>query len=171
MILGTILHKIYECVTTKEEITREVIDTALDNYIETNFDKIIDVNLIKDLYPLMSAVTVNEYVIPSNSKYKVATELSMSNKLADGIYLAGTCDRVEDLNSNVCIVDYKNVSTKPSGNTIPFHYKIQLLSYAKLYKDNYNITPNEIKLVYTVRPTKTLPARCIVVSEVITNND
>ena len=64
------------------------------------------------------------------------------------------------------VVDFKTVSTKPNESVIPFGYKIQLLSYAyALRQQGYEI--NRIRLVYGVKPTKTIPARCIVVTEEI----
>ena len=65
------------------------------------------------------------------------------------------------------VVDYKNVVTKPADNApIPFDYKIQLLAYAYILRQlGYEI--NRIRIVYGIRPTKTLPARCVVVTESI----
>ena len=65
------------------------------------------------------------------------------------------------------VVDYKNVTTKPADNApIPFDYKIQLLAYAYILRQlGYEI--NRIRIVYGIRPTKTLPARCVVVTESI----
>ena len=65
------------------------------------------------------------------------------------------------------IVDFKTVGKKPDENLIPWGYKIQLLAYAYAFrKQGYNI--NRIRLVYGVKPTKTIPARCITVTELIT---
>lgn len=173
MLLGTVLHKIYELVTLSEKVSKDLINEELDKYIEKHFDLPIDINLIKELYPVMAEVTVNEYIIPSNkSCKKVLTEYQMYSEISEGIYLGGTCDRIEINNSNeVDIVDYKNVGTKPSLDTIPFNYKIQLLSYAYLYNKLNDVKPTRITLVYSVRPTKTLPARCYKVSNVISDDD
>jgi hypothetical protein len=167
-LLGTVLHKIYECVANNIKITREDIDTSIDDYLMKNPLIVANIDDIKNLYPLMSEVTVNSYVIPNRHK-KVETEVSLSYKLDDGVYLAGTVDRIED---DTVIVDYKNESTKPANLTnIPFKYKIQMLSYAYLQYKNTCIKPNKLSVVYTIRPTKTLSARCFVVSETIFDSD
>ena len=83
-------------------------------------------------------------------------------KVMDGIYVAGTCDRIE----GDCVVDFKTVASKPNELAIPFGYKIQLLAYAfALRRLGYEI--NRIRLVYGVKPTKKLSARCYVVTEEI----
>ena len=167
LLLGTILHKIYECVTNKETITRKEIDETLDNYLIKNPSVIANSVLIKELYPVMSEVTVNEFILNTKNKV-IETEISLYTKLDNGIYLAGTIDRVDNYNH---IIDYKNVSTKPNLLSIPFNYKIQLLAYAYLKYTNTSIQPDRMTLVYTVRPTKTLPARCYIVTEQITDKD
>ena len=67
---------------------------------------------------------------------------------------------------NGTVVDYKNVGKLPNQDVIPFNYKIQLLAYAYIYRKK-GFEVNNIRLVYGVKPTKTIPARCIVVTETI----
>jgi hypothetical protein len=68
------------------------------------------------------------------------------------------------------VVDYKNVGQKP-GDAIPWNYYIQLMAYAYMYKKQHNIPIDRIRLVYTVRPTKTLPVRVFVVTQQIGERD
>ena len=68
--------------------------------------------------------------------------------------------------SDGTIVDFKTVTTKPNESVIPFGYKIQLLSYAMAFRQKgYEV--NRIRIVYGVKPTQKLGARCIVVTESI----
>ena len=78
------------------------------------------------------------------------------------IYIAGSFDRLE----GDCVTDYKTVGTKPNDITIPFNYRIQLLAYAYALRQTGHEV-NRIRIVYGVKPTKTIPARCIVVTEQI----
>lgn len=67
---------------------------------------------------------------------------------------------------NGTVVDYKTVGKLPNQDTIPFNYKIQLLAYAYIYRLlGYEV--NNIRIVYGVKPTKTIGARCIIVNETI----
>ena len=122
----------------------------------------VDVTQVKTDYPLVTAAVVNDYILASKAN-KVEAEKQIVGKVCNGIYVGGTCDRIED----DCVVDYKNVVTKPADNApIPFDYKIQLLAYAYILRQlGYEI--NRIRIVYGIRPTKTLPARCVVVTESI----
>ena len=167
-LLGTILHKIYECVSNKESITREDINSTLEAYLVDNPLVVANVNDIENLYPLMSEVAVNTYLLKSKCT-NIETEVQMYTKLGEGIYLAGTSDRIED--SDI-IVDYKNETSKPSNLvTIPFKYKIQMLAYAYLLYKRNGTKPTRLRVVYIIRPTKTLPARCFVVTETIQDSD
>lgn len=75
-----------------------------------------------------------------------------------------------DFNRGI-VTDYKTVSTKPCNlDTIPFDYKIQLLAYAYALGRNKKFI-DRIRVVYGVKPTKTLPARTFVVTEQISFED
>ena len=125
--------------------------------------KELDIDQIKIDYPLVSTEVVNSYIIPSDKKgCLIKVEQPIVAKVTSGIYVGGTYDRLE----GDCIVDYKNVSTKPNDTTIPFNYKIQLLAYAYALRQKGHEV-NRIRLVYGIKPTKTIPARCIVVTESI----
>lgn len=160
-VTGTICHYIYEMITKGKEVTREKINNDLADYMMMCPNPDVDATQVMLDYPLVSATVVNQYLLPANSRGGVLeTEKKVVAKVMDGIYVAGTCDRIE----GDCVVDFKTVGTKPNENAIPFAYKIQLLAYAyALRKLGYEI--NRIRLVYGVKPTKKLSARCYVVTE------
>lgn len=166
-VLGTICHYIYNAVTIGKKVDRESINEQLDIFNKLKPELELDVDDIKNSYPLITGVVVNQYLLPAQAKGGfIKSEESVVLKIEEGIYLAGTCDRIE----NDCIVDFKTVKTKPDENEIPFHYLIQLLAYAYAFSQKGHKI-NRIKLVYGVKPTKTLPARCFEVSKVITLED
>ena len=162
-VLGTICHHIYEQVTLGHKVDRETINKDLDEYVQNNPDLELDVNYIKNTYPLVTKEVVNEYVLTHNIN-GVKAEFKIHDKVKDNIYVGGTCDRLE----GTAVVDYKTVSVKPSK--IPFHYKIQLLAYAYILT-NRGYTVDTIRLVYGVTPTKTIGARCVILEEPITIKD
>lgn len=171
-ILGTTLHYIYEQVVNNKEVTREIIDKIIDDYLDSDSSIIADRDLLKSIYPVMAEATVNDFIIPNKNNI-TQTEKSLILKLDEGIYLGGTVDRIDKCpNGDLIIVDYKNVESKPTNlDKITFKYKIQLLAYAYLYDKLTLERPNKISVVYSVRPTKTLPARCFVITETIYDSD
>lgn len=175
-VTGTACHYIYEqygsnpqqFVQNKEEYFRFVTE-QLQEYLEFNPElaSLCSLSEILFNFPLIAKVVVNEYIsanIPNKTELSVCTNIEDYND----IYIAGTLD---NLTGNT-IVDYKNVGTKPANLTeIPFHYKIQLLAYRYAVQKQYNIPIDQIRIVYGVAPTKTLPARCFVVTEIVTDED
>ena len=174
-ILGTICHYIYEQETNGNKVTREFITDQMKQYFTQNPDLVMDVDIpdVQETYPKVAAAVMNQYVLLKNNEVlvnhgEIDTEKSISYCLDkdSGIYVAGTADRIE--NKHI-LVDYKHVGKKPADE-IPYNYKVQLMTYAyMLNKIGYNI--DTIRLVYGVKPTKTLDARCFVVSENITSDD
>ena len=168
--LGTICHYIFHCVLSGKSISREIINQQLEEYaklrIEYGMDtseNCIDIDEIKQNYPSISEVIVNDYILKSQAKTKKSEE-SILVHLTKDVVLGGTTDLIED----DIICDFKIVGKKPDETVIPFNYKVQLLSYAYAFRQKgYDI--NRIRLIYGVKPTKTLPARCYVVTEEITS--
>lgn len=159
-VLGSIIHGIAECYATDKPVSREMIEPYLTKH---KFNTDVNINEIRDLYPDMSAALINEY-IRHNKPTEV--EQSLCCQIKDGIYLAGTFDNL----TGTTIVDYKNVTMKPNTDKIPWNYYIQLMAYAWMLRQTGK-TVDRIRLVYTVRPTKTLPIRVFVVTQVITETD
>lgn len=159
-VLGSIVHGLAERFAKNEPSDRTLVETYLRKYL---LDPKVNCQEIRDLYPDMAKTLINEYV----SKNKpTEVEQSLIMKVKDGIYVAGTCD---NLTGNT-VVDYKNVSMKPA-DTIPWNYYVQLMAYAKMYKETKGVQVDRIRLVYVVRPTKTLPVRLFVVNQTIGDSD
>jgi len=164
-VLGTIIHACAEMYAKGEPITRADIDAYLQNVVANHpvTDPAIDVATVKALYPDMAALLINEYL---RHNRPTVVEEYVSAEVQNGIYIQGSCDnRTRDM-----VVDYKNVSQKPNTDKIPFDYFIQLMGYAYAYRAN-GIKINRIRIVYTVRPTKTLPVRIFPVTHEITQED
>lgn len=167
-VLGTVAHYIYASVTLGKEISREYINSQLEAFNEIMGKEIdLDLPYVLTNYPLVVNKVVNGYVIPQDVLYpKALVEHEVVAEVLPGIYISGTCDRIE----GDCLTDYKNVGTKPNEYVIPSYYKSQLLTYAIALRLK-GIEINRIRIVYGVRPTKTLPARYFKVTEVITHED
>jgi hypothetical protein len=149
-VLGTIIHAALESYALKQPVNKEEIESHLIK-MSTRCalrGNPIDIAEIRSLYPDMIKAAIDNYL-----RHNPPTEVEQPiyTEIMDGIYVGGSCDNRTD----GTIVDYKNVSTKPNTDTIPFEYKIQLLAYAYIYK-KMGISIDRIRLVYTVRPTKTL---------------
>ena len=159
-VLGSICHYIYRTYMEGYKPTREDINNALEAYNKQNQALELNVEAIKQDWPLVVTEVMNSYVVPNSQRGRIKVEEPVIAHIKNGIYVGGTYDRLE----GDCIVDYKTVSVKPNEQSIPFNYKIQTLAYAYALRVNgYEV--NRIRIVYGVRPTKTIPARCIVVTE------
>lgn len=165
--IGTIAHYIYKCVTENIEVNRENINNELDQYLLDVPNKEVNADEVKTIYPLVVNKVVNDYVIPHNNLgCLIKCEQPIIAKVIDGIYVKGTYDRLE----GTILCDYKTVSTKPNEYILPFGYKIQLLAYAYALQQQ-GIEVDRIRIIYGIKPTKTLPARCVVVTENIEYKD
>lgn len=162
-VLGSVCHAIYESYVKDLPLTREMIDYDLD---KQRFPEEVNIDEVKALYPEVSAAVINEYLRNQPKGAQHATELPVFCSVLPGVYVNGTCDSIV----NTTLVDYKHVSTKPSIDAIPWGYKAQLMTYAYALS-KMRIIVDEIRIVYGVRPTKTLPARCFWVTEKITHQD
>jgi len=159
-VLGSIVHGLAEAYVRGETLTREDVEKYL---MRQQFKPNINIQEIRDLYPDMAKALINDY-IRHNKPTEV--ERSLFKEVKNGIYVAGTFDN----RTGSCIVDYKNVSTKPNTESIPWNYYIQLMAYAWMCKHE-GIEIDKIRLVYVVRPTKTLPIRIFKVTKLITDVD
>ena len=163
-VLGTICHYIYESYNKCIEVDPDDIKIQLGKYALEHPELDINTKEILDEYHDITEAVFKTYLYSRQEIEKDArSEVPVVAEVMPGIYVAGTTDRIE----NDVIVDFKTVKTKPNELAIPFNYKVQLLAYAyALRKLGKEI--NWIRIVYGVRPTKKLPARCFVVSEAIT---
>ena len=159
-VLGSIVHGLAEQYVKGIPSSREEVEKYIKKHI---FNKDVNVKEVRELYPDMAKALINEY-IRHNKPTEV--ERSLCYEIKNGIYVAGTFDnRTKDI-----IVDYKNVSTKPKTDNIPWNYYIQLMAYAWMLKQE-GTEINKIRLVYVVRPTKTMGVRIFKVTKVITEKD
>lgn len=165
--IGTICHYIAEQYTLGLPVTREDINSQLDIFVKENPDLNIDTDEVKANYPPMANALVNGYLIPNEtSNVQIECEKTLLHHIKNGVYVGGTCDRVE----GSCVVDYKTSFSRPANGQIFFPHKIQLLAYAYiLRKQGYLI--DRIRVVHVVRPKKTIGARCIPVTEMISYTD
>lgn len=157
--LGTIIHAIAEAVAENRPTNSYIIEEYIDSIDNEDVDK----TEIREHYKEMSHALINEYVLKNRPD---ETEYQTSALVLSGIYVAGTVDA----RLGYMIIDYKNVSKKPNIDSIPFAYKIQLMAYA--FADRARgIFTDRIRIVYTVRRTKTLPVRVFSVTHQITEDD
>lgn len=159
-VLGSVVHGLAECYAKGAETSREMVEPYL---VKHKFNMDVNVSMVRELYPDMAAALINEY-LRHNKPTEV--ERSLCQLVKDGIYVAGTFDN----RTGSCIVDYKNVSTKPNTDKIPWNYYIQLMAYAWMCKQE-GIEIDKIRLVYVVRPTKTMGVRVFKVTQVINDTD
>lgn len=158
--IGTIVHYLAEQYVLGNKVTREDIEEHIVNY---DFNPDVDLGEVRAHYPDMAKTLINEYV---RKNKPTEVERSLCHEVKNGVYLAGTYDN----RTGTILVDYKNVSTKPNTDKIKWEYYIQLMAYAWLCRQE-GIEIDRIRIVYTVRPTKTLPVRVFTVTQVITEED
>jgi len=158
--LGSILHAIAEAVAKGDTTDTLEIEAYIDSIDNPDVDKTV----IRSLYSTMASVLINEYVLRNKPDI---VEKSLSMDLGNNITLKGTLDGYYN---NGVVLDYKSASAKPKTDAIPWHYKVQLMAYTKLMRSKGNYV-DRLRIVYIVRPTKTLPARVFVVNHMITDQD
>lgn len=158
-VLGTICHAIFHAVANKLPTSRDEVNLYLEEQLKIIPD--LDIDTIQALYEPMAKAVIEGYLYKYPPK---RTEFQVCAKVANGIYIAGTVDNYTD----TTIVDYKTVDKLPSSSTISFKHKIQLLAYAYAMRDK-GMTVDSMRIVYAIRPTKTIGARCLVIEEPITD--
>lgn len=165
-VLGSVVHGLAELYAKGEPTSTELVDEYLRKY---RFNPDVDLQKVKELYPGMSSALINDYI---RKNPPTAVEESLVQSIGDGIYMGGTCDNITAApdNSSAMIVDYKNVSTKPNTRSIPWNYYIQLMAYAMMYQSK-SVNVDRIRIVYVVRPTKTLGPRVFKVTKTINQSD
>lgn len=171
-VIGTICHYLYDCAYKENYVDRNLIETDLRDYIiKYNLHDEINYNqVLNDYGPTADAVYSNYIAERGSYRENTETEVPLSYCLdkENKIYLAGTCDRIEK--DQKLVVDFKTVGKKPNELALPFAYKVQLMAYSYLLRINGLMDPTRIRVVYGVKPQKTIGARCIVVEELITED-
>ena len=170
-VLGTVIHALAESYALGEPHSKVECDNFIDK-MTLEIPELDDVHAttgirgadtVKELYPEMAKVLINEY-IRMNTPTEVEEEVFAH--IENGVYVGGTCDN----RTGSTVVDYKNVSVKPKTDKIPFGYLIQMLAYAYAYRAQ-GVEIDRVRLVYTVRPTKTLGIRLFEVNHIISEDD
>lgn len=173
-ILGSYMHYIAEQFALSQingtTLDPESIAQAIEDDLELIDNPDVSHSEVLSLYRDMGTALINEYL-----RFNIPTEVekSVAAEVQDGIYVAGTIDNLTGsctLDSPGIVVDYKSAKTKPNTDKIPFNYKIQLLAYAYALEQAGKYV-DRIRIVYVVRPTKTLPIRVYEVTEQITSDD
>lgn len=159
-VIGSIVHGLAECYAKGEETSKAMVEPYI---IKHKFNMDVNVNMVRELYPDMAKALINEYV---RHNKPTEVERSMCHQVKEGVYVAGTFDN----RTGSIMVDYKNVGTKPKTDKIPWNYYIQLMAYAWMCKQE-GIEIDRLRLVYVVRPTKTLGVRVFQVTRVINDDD
>lgn len=164
-VLGKIVHHIGECYAKNENVTKEEISKYITKY---KFRTDVNTKEIELQYPDMGNALVNEYI----SKHKpIEVEKSMYAKVKEGIYVGGTADNItKSSTESLMVVDYKTTSTKPKTDKIPWNYYIQAMAYAWMLKQQ-GLEVDRIRIVWIVKPTKTLPVRIFKVTQIINEKD
>lgn len=156
--VGTLVHYCAEQKILGQPIDYNLINEEIRKIDNPDVDK----EEVMSAWEIQKDVLFDEYL---NHQTIDEAEAQLCHKVKEGVYVAGSCDARQ----GSTVIDFKNVSKKPR-DTIPFNYFIQLMAYAYMYKQQ-GVFIDKIQLVYTVRPTKTLPARLIVVSQLIKDED
>ena len=177
-VLGTCVHRCAEvCAKFKTNEERAVLRIEIPAYITSFKDNPeVDINYCLEQWKPMGQVLIDYltlYGMPERSEDKIAC------KIMDGVYVGGTADAV----LGDTIIDFKTTSNLTINDTyIPNNYKIQLLTYAYIYRKN-GIDINNMRIVWitnnvvgrisekTGKPMKDYPARVIPVTQIITNED
>jgi ATP-dependent helicase/DNAse subunit B len=158
--LGSIVHQVAERVAKNLPITKEEVEAYIDSINIEGVDK----DVIRANWYDMSYTLINEYVLHNKPN---VVEHQVSKDLGDNVMLSGTLDGY--YNSGI-VLDYKTEGKKPNIDSIPFNYKLQMMAYSDMLLSSGRDV-NQLRIVYVVRATKTLPVRLFKVDHIITEDD
>lgn len=150
---------------------REVFDYLRINSIRPD----IDVSYIEDQYQAMGNCVIQHIRQVGKPEH---TEKLMSAEIIPGYYAAGSVDAIH----NTTIIDYKSTSELTPKSYIPYPYKLQLLEYCWICRQNGIkidriaikwITHNHINRISekTGKPMKDYPTQVVPVVMAITEQD
>jgi len=199
-VLGTCVHFGAEEFVKTNTVDVEEIEKYIDEQSITDIED-LDLDLIRKQYPIMIETLVNQYLLdnpPTFVEEFLSEEVLSSDGEYKAVYVGGSCDNMtipgvvydsnissNDYKSNGkagIIVDYKTTNLKSPPQTIPYNYKLQLLTYAWLYR-NRGIPIDRVRIVYVTRddtnrispktgkPMKDYPSTVFVLTETITEED
>lgn len=179
-LLGNCIHRVAEIyyVLKDKKQTREYALEEIHTYIRNLIvpdDIEINKELILEQFPSMMDTMLKyfaEYGLPDES------EVTLSMDLNDNILLRGTYDARQ----GSTLIDYKTTSVKNPQAKIPQHYRLQMLLYAYMLKQQGRTISN-LRLVWitqqdinrisekTGKPMKDYPSQFIVINERVTDED
>lgn len=164
-ILGSIVHHFADVAGKKQPVPTDAA-AQVNAYLAK---QTVDFNQqeVLSLWKEMSNVLITNCI---NGVEFHSTEQFIYHKLLDGVYIAGTYDALRPTgNGNYTMRDYKTAGKKPTG--ISYNYRMQLHSYAYALWKSEGLYTDTTEIEFTVRPTKTLPARHFHFSEPMTSDD
>jgi ATP-dependent helicase/nuclease subunit B len=158
--IGTITHKIFEIYCKEYEKYRDNIVELVNDVLEKSF---VDDKISMELYFDKLVGIINEFIkidsVARQNNYKILTEEKLDHIIdEENFKIYAIIDRIEILNNNVKIIDYKTGGL-PNFNDIIYGEKLQLsiealilsknsfniedLEYLKIESDKYTVVPNE----------------------------
>jgi len=171
-VLGTLVHGHLEAYVKGETIE----DSEVQEYLTTQSTVVddLDINYIEYQLPIMVQVAL-EYL---QDTHLGIPERFIFKDLLPGVCVGGSID----LHNDNVVIDYKTTSAKTAPKNIAYAHKIQLLTYAKLLRDEgTNIT--SMRIVYittdidggisekTGKPLKSYPSDVQILEEPILPED
>ena len=173
-VLGSVVHYALETFVKNELLDEQEIYQYVQNQREIVSD--LDVDYILSQWPQMFAIT-KDYLQYELDESCVA-ERFITQELLPGITVGGSID----LHSSNSVTDYKTTSAKYPPKSIAYAWKLQLLTYAKLLRDEgYNIQYIRVISISTYidggisektgKPLKSYPSTVTVLEEPITPED
>ena len=175
-VLGTIVHYGLECYG--KGILFE--ENEIDLYLSTLTIE-VDEHYIRSQYHAMIAMGIS-YMTEYHPS--VTSERFLTYEVVPGIYVGGSCDAYDTqvTTQGKCVIDYKTTSAKKLPEKIAYAHKLQLLTYARLLRQQgTDIT--HVSIVYittyidgglsekTGRPLKSYPNQVVELCEEITTED
>ena len=150
-VLGTCVHYVCERYGKTQQFT-DADKQEVAKYIEkhTNpeyedFNPEIDKSVVETQYKIMATELVNQFLsshIPTN------VEDFLHHEILPDVFVGGSCDYYDEKTGTV--LDWKTTSTLTAPKTISYPYRLQLLCYAWLYRQQGKPV-NRIQIAYVTR--------------------
>ena len=197
-VLGTCVHFIAEEYTKTRSVDKSEIYKYLYKMCVLGIDKQPDFSNEDESIEFLETYANNPEIDARHilSKYKemgnalikylqqdvpFESESLVSAEVTPGFHVSGSCDALVGSKQATTIVDYKTTSGTPK-DSIPYNYKLQLLSYAYIYRSmGYNV--DRLRIVWITQPDtnrysektgkrlKDYPCQIVPVTYVITEED
>lgn len=175
-VIGTVVHYCAEQVATGKAVDKEAINSYINSF--TDKEDYSTSTVHNEWYPVAHTL-INDYTL---GRTVLDAEMQVCKSLGDGVYVAGTCDLIEGTKEDALLTDYKTYNSKIAPKSFNFGYKLQLLTYALILREQ-GINVTRIRNVYinrpvdggisekTGKPLKSYPPAVTVLTHVITDED